>query len=149
MMYATSNLFFASKSTNFSSSEFLGGPQPAKSPGSVVRKVLVVDDEHDLADVTGMMLNAHGLDVVVVYSAREALATLQSDNAINAVFSDIMMPGMTGLELADTVKVMYPDVKIVLTSGYTKSGLFEGRDRPYLFAAKPYRFSTIVELLQS
>jgi CheY-like chemotaxis protein len=123
-MYTPSNLCFASKSGNFPPNDFLGAEDPPESSGRVVRKVLVVDDEHDLA-------------------------ALQSDDAIDAVFSDIMMPAMTGLELADAVKVMYPEVKIVLSSGYTKSALFEGPDRPYLFAAKPYRVSAIVELLQS
>lgn len=120
---------------------------PSRSPQ--LRKVLVVDDEQDLADMAEALLGAHGLDVVVAYSAQEALRLLASDSGIDAVFSDVVMPGMTGLELADVVTEMYPTVKIVLASGYTLPALLAGRERHYLFAAKPYRIDTILKLLRS
>jgi CheY-like chemotaxis protein len=74
---------------------------------------------------------------------------LESDNEIDAVFSDVVMPGMTGLELADAVKALYPRIKIVLASGYTLPELLTNRERPYLFATKPYRIDTILKLLHS
>lgn len=120
---------------------------PAQLPQ--VRKVLVVDDEQDLADMAEALLGAHGLDVVVAYSAHEALRVLERDREIDAVFSDVVMPGMTGLQLADAVSGMYPDVKIVLASGYTLPALLAGRERQYLFASKPYRIDTILKLLRS
>jgi two-component system OmpR family response regulator len=66
----------------------------------LLRKVLVVDDERDLADITAALLNANGLDVLVAYSAKDALIMLQDHRDIDAVFSDVVMPGMTGFELA-------------------------------------------------
>ena len=120
---------------------------PAQLPQ--VRKVLVVDDERDLADMAQALLGAHGLDVVVAYSAHEALRMLESDREIDAVFSDIVLPGMTGLQLADAVTEMYPAVKIVLASGYTLPALLAERERRYLFASKPYRIDTILKLLRS
>jgi hypothetical protein len=44
---------------------------------------------------------------------------------------------------------MYPRVKIVLASGYALPELLAGRERPYLFATKPYRIDTILKLLHS
>lgn len=117
--------------------------------GGLVRKVLVVDDEVDLAHLAEALLASEGLDVVVANSAHEALRILAQDGAIDAVFSDVMMPGMTGLQLADSVSEMYPRVKIVLTSGYTLPALLAGRQRQYLFTPKPYRLDTIMKLLRS
>ena len=124
-----------------------GGAAPADLP--LLRKVLVVDDEQELADMAAALLGAHGLDVVTAYSAYEALHLLDTDKEIDAVFSDVVMPGMTGLQLADAVTALYPAIKIVLASGYTLPALLAERERHYLFASKPYRIDTILKLLRT
>jgi CheY-like chemotaxis protein len=116
---------------------------------AVLRKVMVVDDEADLADLSSMLLSAHGLDVVTVYSAEEALNRLEQDPQIDAVVSDIVMPGMNGLQLGDAIREMYPRVKVVLVSGFTSPNGFDGRERPYLFTTKPHKIATILELLRT
>ena len=129
-----------------------GMPQadkPKDAHGGMLRKVLVVDDEPDLADFAAALLSARGLEVLVAYSAQEAVRLLAADNEIDAVVSDVVMPGMTGLQLADAIQEMYPRVKVVLTSGYTLPDLLTNRERPYLFATKPYRIETILNLLNS
>lgn len=115
----------------------------------LLRKVLVVDDEADLADLASMLLQSHGLQVLTAYSAHEALQLLGTDNEIDAVVSDIVMPGMTGLELANAVRTMYPRVKVVLTSGYTPPVQLMSQDRAYLFATKPYKVEDLLKLLRS
>lgn len=125
------------------------GQEASPRPGGLVRKVLVVDDEADLADLADALLSSRGLDVVVANSAMEALQILAQDGDIDAVFSDVMMPGMNGLQLADAVSEFYPRVKIVLTSGYTVPAMLEDRERHYLFTTKPYRIDTIMKLLRS
>ncbi|QOL52006.1 response regulator [Massilia litorea] len=115
----------------------------------MVRKVLVVDDEADLADLAEALLRSRGLDVVVANSAMEALQILARDGDIDAVFSDVMMPGMNGLQLADALSEFYPRLKIILTSGYTVPSMLEDRERRYLFTTKPYRIDTIMKLLRS
>lgn len=117
--------------------------------GGLLRKVLVVDDEPDLADLAVALLGAHAVDAAVAYSAHEALQVLETDKEIDAVVSDVMMPGMTGLQLADAVREMYPGVKIILVSGYMHASLLVGRERQYLFATKPYQINTILGLLHS
>ncbi|MFC0253018.1 response regulator [Massilia consociata] len=115
----------------------------------MLRKVLVVDDETDLADLAAALLESRGLEVVVAHSGQEAMALLASQGDIDAVFSDVVMPGMTGLELADAIGVMYPRVKVVLASGFTRPGQLADRERPYLFTTKPYKIDTILALLRS
>ncbi|MGJ7916613.1 response regulator [Massilia sp. LXY-6] len=116
---------------------------------ALLRKVLLVDDEADGAELAAALLGAHGLEVLVVHSAHEALELLQRDKDIGAILTDVMMPGMTGLQLAEAVREMYPAVKIVLMSGYVVPELLKNRERPYLFAEKPYRIETILKLLRS
>ena len=123
--------------------------EKAGNAAGLVRKVLVVDDEADLADLAEALLGSRGLDVVVANSALEALQILGQDAEIDAVFSDVMMPGMNGLQLADAVSELFPRIKIVLTSGYTVPSLLAGRERRYLFTTKPYKLDTIMTLLRS
>jgi CheY-like chemotaxis protein len=133
-----------------------GSPAPLDADGkpvdarpALLRKVLVVDDEQDLADIAAALLSARGLEVVVAYSAYEAMARLAGDPDIDAVFSDVVMPGMTGLQMADAITEMYPRVKIVLASGYTLPAMLADRERPYLTTTKPYKIETILKLLRT
>lgn len=109
---------------------------------------LVVDDEHDLADVTAELLAYHDIEALVAYSAQEALQVMEARKDIDAIFTDVMMPSMTGIELADVVARVYPDVKIVLTSGYTKLTYWEHAVRHYPLARKPYLIATVIQLLR-
>ena len=126
-----------------------GGREDAPGAAGLVRKVLVVDDEEDLADMAEALLGSRGLEVVVAHSAMEALRILERDGDIDAVFSDIMMPGMNGVQLADAVSEFYPRIKILLTSGFTAPSMLADRERRYLFTTKPYRLDTIMTLLRS
>lgn len=132
----------------------LGGRQlvesaPGSCPDAMLRKVLVVDDEADLADLVASLLEAHGLEVSVAYSAYEAIEVLKNDPDIDAIFSDIVMPGMTGLQLAEVVRTTYPRLKVVLASGYTQRALIPDSGLPYLFTTKPYQITTLLKLLRS
>lgn len=112
-------------------------------------KVLVVDDEPDVADLAVALLRSYGLRASVAYSAAEAMRALEADRGINAVFSDVMMPDMTGLQLARLVRERYPGVVVVLTSGYTPPELLVDRDRFYFYTAKPYAIDMVIKLLCS
>lgn len=123
--------------------------QPAPVPGRGPRRILVVDDERDLADLAEALLGVYGLEVKVAYCAADALLILESDPAIDAVFSDVLMPGMTGLQLAEAIRHLYPSLKVVLTTGFAGTALMTKHGRPYPCAAKPYRIETVLELLRS
>lgn len=110
---------------------------------------LVVDDEPDVANIVGELLTYHGIDVLVVYSAHEALELLKTQTNIDAIFSDIMMPGMTGLDLAETVTETYPAIRIVLTSGFTALSQWRQHSRHFPFVAKPYSIDAVIRLLKS
>ncbi|MGB9989831.1 response regulator [Massilia sp. SM-13] len=125
------------------------GGQQAPADAWALRKLLVVDDERDLADMAEVLLHGSGLEVKVAYSGLEALLILENDPEIDALFSDIMMPGMTGLQLANAVSALYPRVRIVLTSGFTPPSLMSTRQRPYHYLPKPYSMDMVLKLLRS
>jgi CheY-like chemotaxis protein len=114
-----------------------------------VRKVLVVDDEPDVADMAEVLLAAHGLEAIVAYSAADALLMLAAHPDIDAVVSDVMMPGMNGLELAEQIDEHYPKVKVVLASGYMAPDMTRGQPLKRLFLAKPYRIEQLLQLLRT
>jgi len=135
-----------------------GSPEPgapglaarlSPKPGRTPRRVLVVDDERDLADLAEALLRACGLEARVAYCAADALSILESDPEIDSVFSDVMMPDMTGLQLAEAIRQRYPSMKIVLTTGFAPPELMGNDGRPYPCAAKPYTIETVLELLRS
>ena len=114
---------------------------------ALLRKILVVDDEQDLADLAAALLRCHGLATRVGYCAAEALGILEEDRDIDSVFSDVMMPGMSGLELAQEIRKRYPHIRIVLTTGHTPPGLLAGPGPRFPCTPKPYRIATIIGLL--
>lgn len=119
--------------------------EPDRKAGA---RVLVVDDERELADLGGALLAGHGYEVRVAYDAAQALRILAEDGSIGALFSDVMMPAMTGLQLAQTVRDRYPHVRIVLTSGYTPTDLRVACDDFQGFIAKPYRIDAVAAMLR-
>ena len=123
--------------------------ESARKSSNVPLRVIVVDDERDLANLAQALMSSHGVEVVTAYSAEEALSILADDSAINAVFSDIMMPGMNGLDLAKTMGQLYPKVEVVLTSGFTSLELLSKSTAKYHFVAKPYRIEAVIQLLRS
>ena len=106
-------------------------------------RVLVVDDNEDLLNVTSAMLSNFGYHVSCANNGAEALRTLQSDQPFELLFSDIVMPnGINGIELAREAKRLRKDIKILLTSGYADGvlqrnkavGEFSIIDKPFSLA---------------
>ncbi|HTH99274.1 MAG TPA: response regulator, partial [Stellaceae bacterium] len=75
---------------------------------------------------------------VLAANAAEALALLEKDGAdFDVVFSDVVMPGMTGVELAQEIHRRYPQLPVVLTSGYSHI-LAETETHEFALLQKPY-----------
>jgi PAS domain S-box-containing protein len=101
-----------------------GRPAEAPSPLGRGETVLVVEDEPSVREVTARLLSRAGYAVVAVPGPREALEELQLGMThVDVLVSDVVMPGMNGMALADRVTERYPDVAVVLLSGYTPETL--------------------------
>lgn len=104
--------------------------------------VLIVDDEEELAAVAESILNGLGYTTICTHSGHEAQQVLGNNNTIDLVFSDVVMPGgMSGFDLANIIDEEYPNVKILLTSGFTgktkQAGL--AGELTQKMVMKPYR----------
>ena len=80
--------------------------------------ILVVDDEDALCNLANDILVKHGYKVLCASSAEQALEILETET-VDLLFSDVIMPGMDGYELASRVNENYPDIKIQMASGFT------------------------------
>lgn len=129
----------------------LAVPRSAETalPHALPHKLLLVDDEPDGAEFAAILFRSHGLQVTVVNSAAQALQALADDKEIDAVLSDLVMPDMGGSQLAGIIRDRYPAIKIVMMSGHALPDVLAEVGQPCLFAAKPYRIDTILDLLRS
>src|SRR3989304_3585441 len=84
---------------------------------SALRKVLVVDDDPVVAKSFDRVLSARGYAVITAENGQEALNKLSGEN-YDVVFTDIRMPGMNGLEVAERVKASQPWLPVVIITGY-------------------------------
>jgi CheY-like chemotaxis protein len=122
-----------------------GGRREAEEyPGIEPRgngRILLVEDNEEVGEFAENLLAELGHDVTRVRSGEAALqAALDSD--YDAVFTDVVMPGMTGLELADQLAELRPQLPVILTTGYSDEIATSGaRGRPVIL--KPYRLETL------
>ena len=84
---------------------------------SALRKVLVVDDDPVVGKSFNRVLSGKGYIVVTAEDGYDALQKLQSET-YDAVFTDLRMPGMNGLEVAERIKARQPWVPVVIVTGY-------------------------------
>ena len=83
-------------------------------------RILLVDDEEQVVQVTGEILQSLGYEIVGKTSPLEALQLFSSaPHEFDMIITDLTMPGLTGLELSEQVKVLRPDIPIILFTGYS------------------------------
>lgn len=123
--------------------------KPCDPVQSNVRLLMVEDDELVRDHVTAL-LAAMGYDVTAVVNARNALDVLLKDNAFDLLFSDVVMPGVSGLQLAEIVAQDYPHIRLLLTSGHASEEILaEVRaELSITYLQKPYRRAQLVSALR-
>ena len=80
------------------------------------RKILVVDDEHRIADTLAVILNQSGFDASAAYTGTQAVDRARETRP-DLVITDVIMPDMNGIEAAIQIRAMLPACKILLFSG--------------------------------
>jgi signal transduction histidine kinase/FixJ family two-component response regulator len=110
-------------------------------------RVLLVEDDLTVAELTRQLLESIGMAVLHAASAGAALSALLETGNIDIVFSDVMMPGgMSGTELAREIRKRYPKLPVVLTTGYieaARSAVREGLE----VLVKPYTLEELARTL--
>jgi len=122
------------------------------SPPLASGRVLVVDDDSDVRVMAMSMLRQLGFSPEGVSDAEAAMQFLRAGNEVAILFSDVRMPGrMNGLQLAVEASATSPDIKVILTSGYTGDRevmrkITAGR---FAFLPKPYDEAELGRMIQT
>jgi len=104
--------------------------------------ILVVEDDSFVRAHATLSLGSLGYKVVTAEDGAKGLKLLRENPDIDLVFTDIVMPGtMSGWQLAEAIKVEWPDLPVLFTSGYAQESVtrYSQIDAPIPFINKPYR----------
>jgi DNA-binding NtrC family response regulator len=114
-------------------------------------KVLIVDDESTIAETLVEILNGEGFEAITASAGDSALASAQTFGP-DIVISDVVMPGMSGVELGIELRRILPRCRIILFSGQTATVdlLREARKRGHEFeiVAKPIKPQTLISMIR-
>ena len=121
--------------------------QPASALGSA--RILLVEDDPRVAEATQDLLHNMGFDTRWAGDGAAALAFVESDPKLALVLSDIVMPGgVSGLDLARTLRDRRPELPVILTTGYS-SYASEVVAEGFALIEKPYRRDVLAASLRS
>jgi len=123
----------------------VGSDAPAANGKRAFGRVLIVEDDALLAELAAGMFAELGFEGMVAHSAKEALDQLGGSERPKLVFSDIVMPGgISGIELARKVRKRYPELPILLTTGYSEE---VGGTHGFPVLQKPYELDALAKAL--
>jgi len=113
-------------------------------------RILLVEDDDEVAALVSEMLGQLGYDVTHAASGAAALGALADGRAVDLVFSDIMMPGgMNGVELAREIKRRRSDIPVLLTSGYSEAAVQDAELAGLQILPKPYHIDELAAALSA
>ena len=108
--------------------------------------ILIVEDQEATAQITRILLESWGYNVLEAHSGDEALAIFSRDGeAVQLVLTDVIMPGMTGPQLSSELLRKRPDLRVVYMSGYPAGEL---NDPHAAFLPKPFNPSSLSRMIR-
>jgi PAS domain S-box-containing protein len=118
---------------------------PAAQPNAEGR-ILVVEDNPEVGRFAEQVLADLGFETRRAATASEALTLLEAGERFDVMFSDIVMPGQSGIDLAREVRKRWPDLPVILTTGYSDA-LMMHRDLDFPILHKPYSLEALAAVL--
>jgi CheY-like chemotaxis protein len=125
--------------------------ESSEQPRGGSETILVVDDDELVRNAAHNLLSRRlGYDVLTVSNGETALSALKHHKEISLLFTDVMMPGLNGHELAEQAKQLRPDLKILLTSGYVSPTVTigDGHESDFPLLPKPYSHPELAQALR-
>ena len=113
-------------------------------------KILIVDDEPRMCDSLEVLLSNEGYETQTAYSGQEALRWLSEDD-IDLVLLDIVMPDMNGLEIMDHIKAQQLDALVIVITGHASldSAIQSLRKGAHDYLRKPFEFDELVKRVEN
>jgi PAS domain S-box-containing protein len=124
--------------------------EPAR--GARAERVLVVEDEPELLALAASLFRSIGYEVMTASNGADAKLIIERDaDAVDIVFSDVVMPNVSGVQLAGWLRDNHPRIKVVLTSGYAQPALLSDYRsiEEFAFVDKPYRLADLARALRT
>lgn len=122
-------------------------PPTAAVPSSGGGCVLLVEDNHLVGEFAAHLIGDLGYGNMWVPSAKEALALVEAElDKFDIVFTDVVMPGTSGIELAEMLRARFPKLPVILTSGYSHVLAEEG-SHGFELLQKPYTAEGLARVL--
>jgi signal transduction histidine kinase/DNA-binding response OmpR family regulator len=122
-------------------------PPPEGMSGEAV---LLVEDNDDVRAYSASVLNELGYRVMEAADAEAGLAIVRQPGRIDLLFTDVVLPGRSGRELADEARTIRPDLKVLYTTGYSRNAIVhQGRlDVGVHLIGKPFTFDQLAQRLR-
>ena len=124
---------------------------PADEFGGFAGTILVVEDEEALRSALCKMLRRNGCRVIDAADGQTGIDQFRgSASKIDVVLLDLTLPGMSGGEVLAELRRVQPNVKVILTSAYSRDWLQNtvGSQQPWFYLRKPYRFRELTSLIR-
>jgi len=113
--------------------------------------VLVVDDDPVLGNIVAEQIALFGYQSVLASSGEEALKLASKQTKFDLLLTDVMMPEMNGVELAQQFVTLYPETKILFMSGYISPSIahYGIQDSEHAYLQKPFTPNTLIAKMRN
>jgi PAS domain S-box-containing protein len=126
------------------------GPEPLAAAKGASGTILVVEDDDNLRSLLRLLFKPSGFKILLAPTAEEALALVAGHpEAIHLLIVDVVLPGMSGPDLAKRLRAERPDMRILFTSGYSPEAITRSGALPAeaAFLQKPFTPATLLRLV--
>ena len=127
--------------------EASAAPRASVAPGGT-ETILVVEDEETVRTLAGRVLSDAGYGVIRAADGSEAYGIVHDGERVDLVLSDIVMPRMSGVELAERLAAIRPELPVVFMSGYTGTELMPGVQAAAAYLQKPFAADSLLQRIR-
>jgi DNA-binding NtrC family response regulator len=120
---------------------------PKKEPATI----LIVDDDPIILDIVEEQVSYFGYQTIAVSCGKAALKEAEKHARIDLLLTDIIMPGMDGVDLARQLIAFHPETRVLFMSGYTRPSMAQYGipDSEYGFMEKPFGTNTLISKIEN
>lgn len=116
--------------------------------GTLIGRILIVDDEHDITTVLGDVLEGRGYITTAAHNAAEAIEAYKNDQ-FDIVITDLKMPGLTGLDLLAAIKNQNSSATVIIMTGYAtvETAIDALKKGAYDYILKPFKIGELLQVV--